>query len=100
MCMFQEIIFFNRKKNEKKNALQGGVVPRGGLHGGCRAIKKSFQKKSKVSSPKKKCPKKNRKRIFFNVPNLLYTPYGRVSEKQFFFYREKKLEKKFALQGV
>ena len=32
--------------------------------------------------------KKSKKNQFFSVPNLLYTPYGRVSEKQFFFYRK------------
>ena len=46
----------------------------------------------KVGPNQKKVPEKNAKKNV-SVPNLLYTPYGRVSEKQFFFIEKKNREK-------
>ena len=65
----------------------------GGLQGGVGPEKKVPKKIMKVGPNQKKVPEKNPKKNI-SVPNLLYTPYGRVSEKQLFFYRKKKFEKK------
>ena len=51
-----------------------------------------------MSPPKKSARKKIEKK--FNASNLLYTPYGRVSEKHFFSYRKKNGEKNRPTGGV
>ena len=61
--------------------------PRGGLHGGCRAIKKSCQKNHESGSqPKKSARKKSE--FFFLVSHTSSTPHMGVFQKNIFFYRK------------
>ena len=98
-CVSEKQFFFYRKKNWEKNRPTGGCSPPGGTAGGCRARKKKVPKKiSKVSPPQKKSARKKIEKKYL-MSQTSYTPHMGVFQKNSFFFIEKKIEKKNALQG-